>query len=86
MPKAIELRSDEIADLLSNDAGVQSVLVANAHRIVAAAGDGFRVTQSRQMGFGGGRVGVGVYAAAESARRREATDKVLTRAVSACRS
>ena len=86
MPKAIELRSDEIADFLSNEAGVQSVLMANAMRIRDAAGEGFRVTHPKQMGFGGGRVGVGVYAAAESARRREATDKVLTRAVSACRS
>ena len=86
MPKAVELRGDEIASFLSHDTGIQSVLMSNAFRIRDAAGDGFRVTPPKHMGFGGGRVGVGVYAASESARRREATDKVLTKAVSSCRS
>ena len=86
MPKPVELRSGDIAAFLSHDAGVQSALVANAHRVASAAGEGFRVAQPKQMGYGGGRVGVGVYGATESARRREATDKVLTRAVSSCRS
>lgn len=81
----IELNSDGIRQLLT------SQVIANeceraASKIAATAGDGFEVLPAREMGFGGGRVGFAVHAATKEAKEAEATDKVLSKAVSACRS
>lgn len=81
----IELNHDGIRELLCS-APIASECEKAAKRIASAAGDGFEVTQSKRLGFGGGRVGVGVEAATYEARLAEAEDKALSRAVSQCRS
>jgi hypothetical protein len=77
----IELNSDGIKQLLSS-APIAAECEKAAEKIAARAGAGFVVLPARQMGFGGGRVGYAVKADTEEARIAEATDKVLSKAVS----
>lgn len=81
----LELNHDGIRSLLCSTP-IAAECEKAARKIATAAGDGFEVTQSKQLGFGGGRVGVGVEAATYEARLAEAEDKALSRAVSQCRS
>lgn len=81
----IELDHDGIRDLLCS-APIAAECEKAAAKIANAAGDGFEVTKSRQIGFGGGRVGVGVESSTHEAMLAEAEDKALSRAVSQCRS
>lgn len=81
----IELDHDGIRELLCS-APIANECEKAAQKIANVAGDGFEVTKSKQVGFGGGRVGVGVEAATREARLAESEDKVLSRAVSQCRS
>lgn len=62
-------------------AGVQNDLMVRARRIAAAAGHGHMVTGRT----GRTRARVSVITATEGARRREATDRALTRALNAGR-
>lgn len=80
----IELNSSGIRDLLLSQF-VSDECEKAAQKIAAAAGDGFEVLPARQMGFGGGRVGHAVHAESYDAKVAEAEDKVLSKAVSACR-
>lgn len=81
----IELDHDGIRELLCS-APIAAECEKAAKKIADAAGDGFEVTSTKRLGFGGGRVGVGVEATTHEARLAEAEDKVLSRAVSQCRS
>ena len=76
----IELLSDGIRDLLCSQP-IANECEKAAERIAARAGDGFEVLPLRQMGFGGGRVGYAVKAETEEAKKAEAEDKVLSKAV-----
>lgn len=77
----IELDHDGIRQLLSS-APIAAECEKAAEKIAARAGDGFVVLPARELGFGGGRVGYAVKTDTEEARIAEATDKVLSRAVS----
>ena len=81
----IELLGDGIRQLLSS-APIGAECEKAAEKIASTAGDGFEVLSAREMGFGGGRVGYAVHAETYEAKEAEATDKVLTKAVSMCRS
>lgn len=81
----IELDHDGIRELLMS-AAIGGECEKAAERIAATAGDGFEVLPARQMGFGGGRVGYAVHAESYEAKVAESEDKVLTKAVSSCRS
>lgn len=81
MPSNIKISfiSKGFHDILSSQ-NVASVVDQQAQRIAAKAGDGFEA--SHFMGnFGGGRVIGVVRAETYEARRAEATDKTLSRAV-----
>ncbi len=80
----IELNHDGIRELLSS-AAIGSECKKAAKKIADAAGEGFKVTSARQLGFGGGRIGYGVKTATDEARLAEAKDKALQQAVSQCR-
>lgn len=81
----IELNSKGIAELLSS-APIARECLAAAERIAAQAGDGFEVSSEWRANFGGGRIAYSVRAETYEAKLAEAEDKVLSRAVSACRS
>lgn len=81
----IELVSDGIKQLLSSQA-IAAECEKAAEKIASTAGDGFEVLPARKMGFGGGRVGYAVHAESYEAKEAESTDKVLSKAVSQCRS
>ena len=81
----IELNHEGIAGLLSSDA-VAAECEKAAGRVAQAAGDGFEVTERKKLGYGGGRIGYGVAAQTDDARKRNAEEDVLWAAVSACRS
>ena len=80
----IELLSDGIHDLLVSRP-IANECEKAANKIASSAGDGFEVLPAREMGFGGGRVGYAVHAESYEAKEAEATDKVLSKAVSQCR-
>jgi hypothetical protein len=80
----IELDHDGIRELLQS-AAIGGEVQKAAQRIASEAGEGFEVTTAQSLSFGGGRVGYGVKAATYEARKTEAEDKVLSKAVSACR-
>lgn len=68
---------------LMNDPGISAECRKSAERIAAVAGDGFHVTREYHPGS---RVLYRVYGDSDDALIAEADDKVLSRAVSACRS
>lgn len=68
---------------LMNSQGVSAECRSSAERIAAMAGDGFHATREYRPGS---RVLYRVYGDSDDARIAEADDKVLSRAVSACRS
>lgn len=68
---------------LMNDGGISGECRKAAERIAAAAGDGFHVTREYHPGT---RVMYRVYGDSDDANIAEADEKVLSRAVSACRS
>lgn len=78
----IELDHDGIRELLNCD-GVAAECRRAAERIAAEAGPGFHVTPEYHPGS---RSMFRVYGDSDDARIAEADDKVLSRAVSACRS
>lgn len=78
----IELDHDGIRELLNCD-GVTEACHQAAERIAEAAGDGFHVTRAYHPGS---RAVYRVYGDSDEARIAEADDKVLSMAVSACRS
>ena len=78
----IELDHDGIRELLNCD-GVTDACRRAAERIAAEAGDGFHVTTAYHPGS---RALYRVYGDSDEANIAEADDKVLSRAVSACRS
>ena len=78
----IELDHDGIRELLNCD-GVTAACRDAAERIAAEAGDGFHVTRAYHPGS---RSMFRVYGDSDDARIAEADDKVLSRAVSSCRS
>lgn len=80
----IELLPSGMRQLLCSPEVAQACKQA-ANRLAAAAGDGFEVSEEWRAGFGGGRAAYSVRAATYAARKAEAEDKVLTRAVFACR-
>ena len=79
----IELNHDGIRQLLMSQPIADECEKA-AQRIASEAGEGFEVLPARELGFGGGRVGCAVYTDTYEARKAEAEDKVLSKAVSAC--
>ena len=79
----IALLSDGIRQLLTS-APIGAECEKAAKRIAGEAGDGFEVLPAREMGFGGGRVGYAVHAESYEAKKAEAEDKALSKAVSAC--
>lgn len=81
----IELDHDGIRQLLMS-AAIGGECEKAAQRIASAAGDGFEVLPAREMNYGGGRVGYAVHAESYEAKKAESEDKVLTKAVSSCRS
>lgn len=83
MAVRIELRSDEIARMMTDDTGIQSLVVAKAHSIAQAAGDGFRVKPPTPYGD---RTSAFVYTATTAARYREARGGTLMKAVTSCSS
>lgn len=76
----IELNSDGITQLLLSQPIADECKKA-ADAIAARAGDGFEVGELRRMNYGGGRVGYVVKTATDEARKAEAIDKVLSKAV-----
>ena len=80
MTVRIELNRDGVAEILKS-AGVLAELERRAHAIAAAAGDGFVVESST----GRSRARVRVYADTFEAKRAEAKDRALTRAIDAGR-
>ncbi len=80
----IELNHEGIRELLMSQPIADECEKA-ANKIASAAGDGFEVLPARQMGFGGGRVGYAVHAESYEAKKAEAEDKTLSKAVSSCR-
>ena len=68
---------------LMNSDGISGECRKSAERIAAAAGDGFNVTRAY---YPGTRVMYRVYGDSDDANIAEADEKVLSRAVSACRS
>lgn len=76
----IELNRDGIRELLMSDAIAKECEKA-AQSIASRAGEGFEVSELRKMGYGGGRVGYTVRTDTYEARKAEATDKVLSKAV-----
>ena len=81
----IELVSEGILELLTSDPVSNECRVA-AQRVASAAGEGFEVVGPQSLSYGRGRAGWGVSAETYEAKLAEATDKVLSKAVSACRS
>ena len=81
----LELVSSGIKELLSSQA-IATECEAAASRIAQTAGEGFTVLPAKQLGFGGGRVGYAVKADTYEAKVAEAEEKVLSKAVSICRS
>lgn len=81
----IELNHDGIRELLSS-APIAAECEKAAQRIADRAGAGFVVTSQKKAGFGGGRTSYGVATATNAARRAEADEKRLSKAVSQCRS
>lgn len=79
----IELDHDGIKDLLCSEE-VGKACEAAAEKVAARAGAGFEVTLARQLPRAG-RAGAGVKAATREAKLAEAENKVLSKAVSACR-
>lgn len=80
----IELNHDGIRELLMSQPIADECEKA-AEKIAETAGEGFVVLPAREMGYGGGRVGVAVHADSYDAKVAEAEDKVLSKAVSSCR-
>lgn len=78
----IELDHAGIKELLNCD-GVAAACEQAAERIAAAAGDGFHVTRPYHPGS---RTVYRVYGDSDDANIAEADDKVLSMAVSSCRS
>ena len=78
----IELDHDGIRELLNCD-GVTAACQQAAERIAATAGDGFPATHAYHPGS---RAVFRVYGDSDEARYAEADEKVLSRAVSSCRS
>ena len=76
----IELDHEGIRELLSS-AEIGAVCQQAAEQIAMRAGDGFAVKGPQSLGYGGGRVGYGVYAETYEAALAEAEDKVLSKAV-----
>lgn len=76
----IELNHDGIRQLLMS-APIAAECARAAENIAARAGDGFVVLPMREMGFGGGRVGYAVKADTDEAKKAEAEDKALSKAV-----
>ena len=76
----IELNHDGIRQLLLS-APIAAECARAAENIAARAGDGFVVLPMREMGFGGGRVGYAVKADTDEAKKAEAEDKALSKAV-----
>lgn len=81
----IELNHDGIRELLSS-APIAAECEKAAERIASKAGAGFVVTSQKKADFGGGRTSYGVATATQAARRAEAEEKRLSKAVSQCRS
>jgi len=80
----IELDHDGIRQLLESQA-VGNVCQAQAERIAERAGDGFGTDRLWHANFGGGRIASSVVALTTDAKRAEADDKVLAKAVESCR-
>lgn len=76
----IEVNSTGIQALLKSEE-VQSLLAAKAERIAAAAGDGFEVSSR----IGATRARASVITATKAARKAEAVDRSLTKAIDAGR-
>ena len=76
----IELNHDGIRQLLMSEPIAVECEKA-ARNIAQRAGDGFEVSEIWTPRFGGGRVGYSVKTATDGARRAEAEDKVLSKAV-----
>ena len=81
----IELNHEGIRELLCS-APIAAECANAANRIALAAGDGFEVSAQKSAGFGGGRVRYSVETATYEARLAEAEDRVLSKAVTQCRS
>ena len=81
----IELNHEGIGGLLKS-APVGRECEKAADRLAQAAGPGFRATKAKELGFGGGRVGAGVFTATDAARKKNAEEDTLLKAVSSCRS
>lgn len=82
MSVQVNLVSEGIKEMLKSD-GIDSEVSRAADRIAAEAGDGFHKTRAYMTGS---RVLYRVYGDSSDALIAEADDKVLSRAVSACRS
>ena len=76
----IELDHDGIKALLES-AEVASECKKAAEGIAQRAGKGFDVVGPQSLGYGGGRVGYGVRASDYEARKAEAENKALSKAV-----
>lgn len=76
----IELNHDGIRELLMSQPIAKECEKA-AQNIASRAGDGFEVSEARNMNFGGGRVGYTVRTDTYEARLAEAEDKTLSKAV-----
>ena len=81
----IELNHEGIRELLCS-APIAAECEKAANRIASAAGDGFEVSAQQFANFGGGRVRYSVKTATHEARLAEAEDRVLSKAVTQCRS
>jgi hypothetical protein len=80
----IEFHSEGFQAVLNSE-GVRTKLKQMAENVASAAGDGFEVTE-KELDYGGSpRPGMIVSAETYEAKKAEATDKALTRAISAAR-
>lgn len=80
----VELHSDEIAKILRAEGPYEEIadeLVRRGQAIADEAGEGFEV----ETFTGANRLRVSVFTATDEARRREATERVLIRALDAGR-
>lgn len=76
----IELNHDGIRELLMS-APIAAECEKAAQAIASRAGDGFEVVGPQSLGYGGGRAGYGVAATTYEARKAEAEDGALSKAV-----
>lgn len=79
----IRWNNDGFKEIL-NSSALQQELQAVADEVAKEAGEGF-VTEGWKSNMKGGRPAVSVRADSYEARKAEATDKALTKAINTCR-